>query len=128
MFLQQRVFKRDSSGFAWTSYFWGLMLLPFNLPTGYVKLLIFHLLRRLFTKEFLLKRWTYWLLLSSLWILWFWSDPRRFLMTGLRASLKTATAVNKQIILATEACTWTKSTITTYRILNDFQKGSKSLK
>ena len=51
MSLQQRVFKRNSAGFPWTSYFWGSVLLPFNLPTGYVKLLIFHLLRRLFTKK-----------------------------------------------------------------------------
>ena len=82
--LQQRVFKRNSAGFACTSYFWGSMLLPFHLPTGYVKLLIFHLLRWLFTqkmntfmKEFLLKRWTYWLLLSSLWILWLLHDHIR---------------------------------------------------
>ena len=38
--MQQRVFKGNSAGFAWTSYFWGSMLLPFNLPTGYVNLLI----------------------------------------------------------------------------------------
>ena len=51
MFLQQRVFKRNFAGFAWTSYFCGSVLLPFNLPTCNLKLLIFHLLRQLFTKK-----------------------------------------------------------------------------
>ena len=72
--------------------FWGSMLLPFNLPTEYVNLLI--------------------------------SCQTLDLLTIIVMA-----PVNKQIMLPTEKLAHElNQLITTFRIINDFQKGSKFLK